>query len=90
MLKIPNVTLCCIDCDNHLLSLEAIKRSIQLCQFENVLFLTDRKFNIKDISVKTIKPLKSTEDYSLFIMRNLHNYIKTDFVLLIQYDGFII
>jgi hypothetical protein len=90
MLKIPNTSLCCIACDNRQLSLLALRYSSQLCHFDRILFLTDGDFILKDIDKIGIPAIKSKEEYSLFIIKELNKYIETDFVLLIQYDGFII
>ncbi len=91
MIKIPDTTLCCIDCYNHELSIRAIKHCLQMCHFEKVLFLTDKKYNkLEDIRVITIPNIKTKEQYSIFVIKELNKYIETDFVLLIQYDGFIV
>lgn len=34
--------------------------------------------------------LKSKEEYSEFVIKKLPDYIQTDFVLIVQYDGYII
>jgi hypothetical protein len=90
MITISNTTLCCIDCDNYLLSLQAIRHSSRLCHFDKVLFLTDSKCCLENTEVIKIPSIRSKEQYSLFVVKELINYIDTDFVLLIQYDGFII
>lgn len=60
---------------------------------ECILF-SSKKLN-KDLSSKGIKyqnipPIKSMKDYSDFIIFELHKYIKTSHVLIVQWDGFII
>jgi hypothetical protein len=90
MIKIFNTTLCCIDCDNYWLSLRAIRYSSTLCHFDRVLFLTDSNFVLENAEVIKIPSIQSKEQYSLFVIKELSNYIDTDFVLLIQYDGFIV
>jgi hypothetical protein len=90
MIEIPNTTLCCVDCTNHELSIAAIKHCFQSCQFNQILFFTDREFRLGEIEVIRIPPIKSIEEYSLFIIKELNNYIETDFVLITQYDGFIV
>jgi hypothetical protein len=90
MINISNTTLCCIDCDNYSLSLKAIRHSSNLCHFDKVLFLTDSNSLLENIEVIKIPSIQSKEQYSLFVIKELSNYIDTDFVLLIQYDGFII
>jgi hypothetical protein len=90
MIEIPNTTLCSIDCINYELALTALNHSSRLCRFERVLFLTDRPIECAGIEVMKIPTLKSKEHYSSFMIKNLSNYIETDFVLVVQYDGFVI
>ncbi|MEO6422883.1 MAG: DUF5672 family protein, partial [Candidatus Nitrotoga sp.] len=66
------------------------KKSKEGCDFERVLFLTDRKFTLSDIETVEIAPIRSRQEYSMFILHELHHYINSDFVLLVQWDGYII
>lgn len=61
-----------------------------MCHFDRVLFLTDGEFPLGDIEGVKIPRIISMEQYSLFIIKELNRFIETDFVLLVQYDGFII
>jgi len=90
MIEIPHTTLCCIDCYNYELSIKAIKRCLQACHFEKTLFLTDMEYQLDHIDVQKIPSIKTKEQYSMFLVRELQNYINTDFVLIIQFDGFIV
>lgn len=90
MLTIPNTTLCCIDCYNHELSIRALRHCLNICNFEKVIFLTDKILNLEDIDVITIPTIKTKEQYSIFIIKELNKYIDTEFALLIQYDGYIV
>lgn len=89
-LQIPNTTLCCIDCVNHELAIEALRKSMSACSFERVLFLSDRNFDVPDIETILISPLRSRDEYSAFILHELTRYIETDFVLLVQWDGYVV
>jgi hypothetical protein len=88
-IQIPHTTLCCIDCNNYELSILAIRHCLQSCEFNKVLFLTDKEFNLENISVVKIPKITTKEQYSLFVLKDLERYIDTDFVLIIQWDGFI-
>lgn len=90
MTKVPNTTLCCVDCETHELSIKALNHCASTCNFENILFLTDIEYADKKIEVINIPSIKTKEQYSRFIIRELGSYIKTDYVLIIQYDGFIV
>ena len=85
-----NTTLCCIDCNNYELSILAIKHCLQLCQFSKILFFTDKEFNLENIAVLKIPKITTKEQYSIFVLKELNGYIDTDFVLIIQWDGFIV
>jgi hypothetical protein len=90
MIEVPNTTLCCIDCDTYDLAIKALNHCASICNFEKILFLTDIEYSTKNIEVLNIPSLKTKEQYSRFIIKELGAYIKTDFVLIIQYDGFIV
>lgn len=86
--KLGKITLLGIDCVD-------IKRLIlasEICQekfdFAEVKLLTSLPSKHKD--VVPIKPILSTEQYSKFIIEDLYKYIDTEYVLIIQYDGFIL
>jgi hypothetical protein len=89
-LLIPNTTLCSIDCYNQELSIKALKHCLKLCHFEKAIFLTDREHDVENIEVKVIPSIQDKKQYSAFIIKELDKYIHTEFVLMIQYDGFIV
>ncbi|MFZ1811041.1 MAG: hypothetical protein WAU04_07650, partial [Candidatus Nitrotoga sp.] len=69
------ITLCCVDCINHDLAIEALKKSKERCVFDRVLFLTDRDFTLPGIETIEIPPIRSRQEYSMFILHELHHYI---------------
>ncbi len=90
MIPIANTTLCCVDCLNHQAAIRALQHSLNECQFEKVLFLTDIEFQLDNIDVDLIQSINSSEQYSHFILKQLVNFIKTDYIILVQWDGYII
>lgn len=86
--KLENVTLLGIDC----VDIERLILVSEICQqqidFAEVKLLTSLRRTHGHII--SIKPIKSIDDYSRFIITELDNYVHTDYVLLIQYDGFIL
>ncbi|WP_052293839.1 DUF5672 family protein [Azospirillum sp. B510] len=88
-LQLPGVTLCCIDTFYHDYALVALKNCLAQCQFEDVLFLSDRDFPLPTIRTRLIDRLPSSEAYSRFVLKELHRHIETPYVLLVQWDGFI-
>ena len=87
---VPGTTLVCVDCRNHELAISALRRSMAQCRFERVLFLTDRPFDLPGIELARIPDIASIADYSRFMLKALVDYIETAFVLVIQYDGYIL
>ena len=88
--QIPDTTLCCIDCSNHALAIRALQLSLAGCQFPRAVFFTDRDFDIKPAETVIIDPIRSLRDYSLFVMKRLLHYVDTEYVLLVQWDGYIV
>lgn len=88
--QIPDTTLCCIDCKNHALAIRALKLSLAGCEFPRAVLFTDRDFDIEPVETAIIAPIRSRQDYSKFVMKHLLHYIDTEYVLLIQWDGYIV
>lgn len=72
-----NVTICAIDCKHPELAKAAIKRSQRQIQFADELFIDHHSIN-------------SIQAYNKFVIQELHKYIKTDYVLMVQWDGWVI
>lgn len=87
--KLPTVTLLGIDC----LNLERLKLALEICQesfdFADVKILTSLQTSETKQVVK-ISPINSLEEYSHFVLWELDKYIETDYVLIVQHDGFIL
>jgi hypothetical protein len=77
MLNLPNVTICAIDSVQPDKAKAAIERSKRNIEFGGELFIDHMSIN-------------SRQAYSKFVLQELHKYIKTDFVLMVQWDGWVI
>lgn len=88
--EIPNTTLCCIDCSTHELAARALSISLAECRFQEALLLTDRPMQVDGITVRQIPSITSGAGYSIFVLTELARHIATDFVLLIQWDGYVL
>lgn len=88
--ELKNVTICAVDCINVDLAISAIKKSFTECNFENAIIFTDKKTSYENIKQIEILKIDSKESYSKFILKELHNYIKTTHALIVQWDGFVI
>ena len=85
---LPNVTLIGIDCVNVERLQKALDISCEGIEFAEVKLLTS--LPTEDKRKVEIPHIGSIEDYSLFCLRDLVKYVDTEFVLLVQYDGFIL
>lgn len=89
-LRSPGVTLICAS-DIHLNeSIRAVRHCLSQASFAKVLFFTSKPVDFPEAQVINIDPLISKEAYSRFCIHQLPQFIDTDYVLICQYDGFIV
>ena len=79
--KLHSVTLIAVDCHNYKGAANALKKSMEQCEFASVKFLTDINIKLPGIEVVNIKPIKSKEEYSEFMIKSLNFYFQTEYVL---------
>ncbi len=93
-LYLPQVTLVAVTGIDIQNTLFALWRSQIGIVFKKILLITDSKFdlNSKTIHLKVTDnfPLNSIDAYSKFIVFELHKYIETEFVLIVQADGYVL
>ncbi len=89
LLDLSQITLCAADCTTPHLAARALELSMKQCCFGDALLFTDATISgsFKTISIKR---LRSKNDYSQFIIKSLAQYIKTPFVLVVQWDGYVV
>jgi hypothetical protein len=90
MKKIDNCTLVCIDCYNQGGAIVAIKKSLEQLSFERVLFLTHINIKVDGVETVVIDKINSKREYSEFVIKQLYKYINTDYLFIIQSDGYIL
>jgi hypothetical protein len=90
MIRLGKVTLICIDCYNYGGAVSALKKSMAECEFASVKFLTDIPIKVDGVEVVQIPSITSKEQYSDFCVKKLIEYFDTEFVMLIQHDGYVI
>lgn len=88
--NLDRVTLVCVDCYNHGEAVTAIKKSMEQCDFAAVKFLTDIDIEVEGVQTVRISPIRSKEEYSHFLIKELHKYFDTKYVLVIQHDGYVL
>ncbi len=86
--KLPHVTLLGIDCVNVERLQAALDISQKEIEFGAVKLLTS--LPTEDKRVVKIRKIDSVEDYSSFCINELKDFVDTEYVLVVQYDGFIL
>ena len=89
-INLEDVTLVAVDCLNPELSVKAILRSQKNCDFKKSLLFTDTKFENSSFDIVKIDKIKSINEYSKFILKNLNSYIETNFIIIVQWDGYVL
>ena len=94
MIKLPRVTLMCIDCRDVEGGIMAIEKSKRGIEFGEVKLLTSKLPGIKNIPInyphQEIPHLSSLTAYSVFMLTWVYKYINTPYVLIVQHDGYVI
>lgn len=92
-LSLPTVTLACVDTRHPDQAWWAIQRCLSLAEVSQALFFAPCEWSATqpDPRVRVIPTaaLKSIRDYNRFMLRDLAEHIRTDHVLVMQWDGFI-
>jgi hypothetical protein len=86
----PTISLVIIDTEIYQLSYQAVKSSIDKLEFSDILIFSDNNSSWGDLPVINIPKIKSYFEYNNLLLNQLSNFVKTDFCLIIQYDGYIL
>ena len=89
-LKLPEVTLCAVDCAYHDLAARALRSTLAQCEFGAALFLSDRDCGVPGVRFVPIDGITSLAAYSNFVVHRLHEHVRTGHVLVIQHDGYVL
>lgn len=92
MLKLDNVTFIIIDCIDLSRAKNTIKFCLKKAKFFEAKLLTHLKTidEFYEYSIVSIDNINSIQNLSYFCIKKLNNYFDTNFVLLGQYDGYIL
>jgi ADP-heptose:LPS heptosyltransferase len=89
--KLDRITMVIIDTVNYGKAVNAIQKSLEQIEPARTIFFTDIELNINlPVEFVKIPPLGSKAEYSHFVIKELWRYIETDFVLIIQHDGYVL
>lgn len=95
MPNLDRVTLCCVATDKPVDGMKSLCRSMNRAKFANVKLITHHGAlglvqPVPGMEMCFCNQFKSVAEYSEFLIRELVNYIDTEFVLLVQPDSWII
>lgn len=88
-LNLPRVTVAIVDCVAFKPASRVLQHCINVCEFGAAKFFThfDPQGNFYVVPIEKIDSKKA---YSHFLVKKLADYLTTDFVLIVQTDGFIV
>lgn len=89
MIDLLNIDIITVNCTNPNDGVMAIKHCCKFFNFGRKILFTDSNIKSDDIETINIQRLKSVDEYNDFIL-SLHEYVKNEYVLIVQDDGFII
>lgn len=91
-LQLQNVTLAAMTSVKVRETVKALEYSMGDIDFGEVVLVTHRKplFLPKGITYKKIDRLKNIDAFNYNMIYKIHEYIETDFMLLVHYDGFVV
>jgi len=94
MLKLPGVTLCCVDTRLPRLALDAMNICMGKVEFGDAVLFTCPNHGLVDVpgNVRVIElsDINSIEAYSHFLLKGMGPYLHTPHMLIVQWDGYVI
>lgn len=91
MLNLKNITLCAVASTQIEETIEALRKSMCGISYARVIFLTHEDLSLEKYNIEVIKINKlDYKKYSNFILYELKNYINSEFVLIVQHDGYVL
>jgi hypothetical protein len=89
---LPTVTLIAATSVNVAATIKALDHCLDLAAFADCLLFTDDRSEVENAAIRRIDVARmtSSSDYSRFMLQDLVEHIRTDHVLVVQWDGFIL
>jgi hypothetical protein len=90
-LSLPQVTLCAAASVNIAATHKALSRCLEIADFAETLLFTDQMEMRDDERIRCVRipRLNDSAAYSHLVLKELPDHINSDFVLIVQWDGFI-
>ena len=87
--QLSNTTVCVADTLTPKLAARALEICLDRCDFEDAILFSDKPVAGRFRNVK-IEALRSLDDYSLFCLRQMPKLTTSEFVLVVQWDGYVV
>ncbi|NIE64538.1 DUF5672 family protein [Burkholderia sp. Ax-1719] len=87
--NLRDVTLCAVDTVNPKLAARALDISLSQCDFGDAMLIADVDAPTR-ARIEKIAALRSLAEYSHFMLKRLADYIATPWVLVVQWDGYVL
>ncbi len=84
------VALVCLETRHLGLAMNAIRRCTANFQFDEILLFTDQDWTVDGVTLVRCEPIRSAEEYSVFMLGDFHQHIRVPHFLVVQWDGFVI
>jgi protein O-GlcNAc transferase len=89
-LDLSDVTVCAADSATPALAAWALEKSTAQCAFGDAILFTEAPVQSEEFRTIPISPLNSRAAYSRFVLQELIHHIRTPYVLIVQWDGYVI
>ncbi|MEY2485359.1 MAG: hypothetical protein QOH39_1007 [Verrucomicrobiota bacterium] len=89
-LDLSDVTICAVDSANVALTVRALRLSMARCKFADAILFTHATVDGAAFRIEKIPKVRSTVEYSYFCYKQLPTFINTPFVLMVQWDGYVV
>lgn len=86
----PTVALALADTQSYVLANNALQACTSRFAFDQVYVFTDMPQYWPQYRTQTIQKMQGIEDYNRIVLEELPKYVKEDFCLVCQFDGFIL
>lgn len=87
--QLRDVTLCAVDTVNPALAARALDISLSQCDFGDAMLIAHVEVPTR-ARIEKIEPLRSLAEYSHFMLKRLVDHVATPWVLVIQWDGYLL
>lgn len=89
-IRVEDTTLCIVDCLNHALAERALRLCMAGCTFDQVKWLTDRPIVVPGVHTVVIPPIRTSAEYSRFLIKDLLRHVETEYAVIAQWDGYVV